>query len=188
MSVMRKCSWFLLAMLVGSSLGYPQAADSTNSPVAARPKARPSLEAQKGSKVSPKRARVNSAKKLQLISVGVPDPKGISESLPLLEQSLGLKASTASAKAQAGPSTANAVVSEFQTVSHNFGASSGALVLPSNGSSKSALKSIHGEVDDALAPGSGGANQVGGAVGATSKSGKTSIFLQTNHTTVQEPQ
>ncbi|HTV54158.1 MAG TPA: hypothetical protein VMI06_04505 [Terriglobia bacterium] len=184
---MRKWSWVLFVALIITSVGYPQAVENTHSPVAARSKDHSSLEARKRSKASPKTAGLNSAEKLHLISVGVPDPKGMPEAPPLLEQSLRLKAPTANSKAQAGPSTANAAVSEFQTESHNFGASSGGLVVPSSHSRESALKSIHGEVDGALAGGSVGANQADGAVGATSKSGKTSIFLQTSHATVQEP-
>jgi hypothetical protein len=189
MSVMRKCSWFLFVALVGSSFAYPQAAknSSEQGPGAARLKTHPSVEVQKGSKASPKPAGLNSVKKLQLISVGIADPKSMPESLPLMGQSLGLRASTASAKGQPGRSSADPGVSEFQAVSHDFGGSSGALVVPSSGSGKSALKDIHGEVDGALAPGSVGGNQIGGAVGATSKNGKTSIFIQTNHATVQEP-
>lgn len=50
--------------------------------------------------------------------------------------------------------------------------------------SKSALKNVHG---NAYGLDSAYDKQAGGAVGATSKKGKSSVYLETNHQTASEP-
>jgi hypothetical protein len=190
MSVMRMSWWLLfLALLAGSCFGYAQSAlnGSDHSPRAAQLKAQGSSGAQKPNKLSPKVAAVNSPTKLQLMSISAVSLKALAESLPVAGQSGGQKSPRGNVKAATKASSEDSGVSEFEAVSGDSGGSGGMLAIPSSGSRKSALKDIHGEVDGALGQGSVGANQIGGAVGATSKSGKTSIFLQTNHTTVQEP-
>jgi hypothetical protein len=189
MSVIRKCFYILFVVLVGSSFGYPQLANGSSEPgpAAARRGAHARTISQKSIRVSPKSARVKSAEKLQLINVGVGSPKAFPESLPLAGEAGALNAPWGSTEAHAGSAGAARGVSEFQAVSSNFDESGGALVAPASDSRKSALRNIHGEVDGALAPGRFGASQIGGAVGATSKSGKTSVFLQTNRSNVQEP-
>lgn len=49
------------------------------------------------------------------------------------------------------------------------------------GGNKSFLKNVHGDVFGATDSGALGGNQMDGAVGGTSKSGKTSVYVQTDH-------
>jgi hypothetical protein len=131
-----------------------------------------------------KRRTLSPEQKLKLLSVGAVNPSEFSQSFPVKTQSSNQKPESNELKRHQADASG---VAEFQAVSQAPDSPAGALVLRPEGSKKSALKKIHGEVDGALASGIVGGNQVGAAVGATSKSGKTSIFVQTNHATIQEP-
>ena len=69
-------------------------------------------------------------------------------------------------------------VLEFRVASPGARDSVGAATT--KGSKKSALKSVHGDAYGAL-DGSGAGKQTSGAVGAASKSGKASIYVETDH-------
>jgi hypothetical protein len=180
--------YVLIAVLIGASLVYLQAAMNKSGHIAAgaQTKAQISTRAQRRNS-PPTTPRLSSATKLKLMSIGTIRLKKISETVPLPATFSKGKVAKDRLKPGTTPSTADLGISEFQTVSNGFGVSSGGLAVPSSRSKGSILKSIHGELDGEVAPGRFGANQVDGAAGGTSKSGKTSIFLQASHTTVQEP-
>jgi hypothetical protein len=92
-------------------------------------------------------------------------------------------ASSKQAKPGASASAAVPVVSELSALP--LSADQSALAFKSKDSKKSPLKDVHGQVDGSL--GNAGWQQAGAAAGATSKNGKTSVFVQTNHATAQEP-
>ncbi|MGH9432107.1 MAG: hypothetical protein ACRD3T_11245 [Terriglobia bacterium] len=76
---------------------------------------------------------------------------------------------------------AEAGVVELQPVASGSLAGDKPLVTPSKSSKGSLLKNVHGEVYGSTGAGVAGNNAEGGAVGATSKGGKTSIYVQTDH-------
>lgn len=61
------------------------------------------------------------------------------------------------------------------------------VVAASKDSKDSLLKNIHGDLYGSTAAGIAGNNAEGGAVGATSKGGKTSIYVQTNRSQDTQP-
>ena len=54
-------------------------------------------------------------------------------------------------------------------------------------SAKSSRKAVHGEAHGALDPKNPGTRRTGGAVGATSKSGKTSVYVETDQSKSTSP-
>lgn len=77
----------------------------------------------------------------------------------------------------------DSVVFEFRPAAPNTG-SGDALVLPKGSKKK---KNIHGEVYGTAAAQGAGAQGGGGAVGATSKSGKTSVYVESEHQRTTPP-
>lgn len=151
-----------------------------------RLKTHASVQVQSGGALKVKDRTLSPENKLKLLSVGAVIPKDLTEAPCLSSQCSGKKRVKGTAKHSRVRTSRPSGVSEFQAVSGDFESPSGAPVLRSNSSKTSALRNIHGEADGALASGIVG-NQVGAAAGATSKSGKVSIFVQTNHATIQEP-
>lgn len=89
-------------------------------------------------------------------------------------------ASTAKGAAQnpgQGPAAASDAVMEFQPASSGTGAASSATVIEDGAQSKSPLKRVHG---DLYGVAGGAGHAAGGSVGATSKSGKTSVYIQSD--------
>lgn len=70
-------------------------------------------------------------------------------------------------------------VTELRPVAQDADASSGAVVAPRQASKKSVLKNIHGTVYGARGAKHKGDHRAGAAVGASSKGGKTSIYVET---------
>lgn len=156
---MRTVLQALIVTLAAASLSYSQAQKKTQAPA--------------------KRHDLDSRQKLQLLSIGAVDPNALVQAVAA--ESAKQKVAKSKAKANATSSAEPSDVSEFQTVSHGSNPGTPDLVLPDKSSSKAKLKNIHGEVYGGLAPGISSSNEVSGAAGATSKNGKTSIFIQTNH-------
>lgn len=77
----------------------------------------------------------------------------------------------------------DSVVFEFRPAAPNS-ESGDALVLPKGSKKK---KNIHGEVFGTAAAQGAGAQGGGGAVGATSKSGKTSVYVESEHQRTTPP-
>ena len=166
MRYVRIFSFILVVGAVAASLSYSQAQKKTQAP--------------------PRAPDSNSAKHLKLLSVGAINLKQFAETPRASAPSSNQTHAKGKAKAGIARSTAGSGVSELQVVPEGFAGSGGALVLPTKNSSKAPLKDIHGQVDGALGSGAVTSNQINAAAGATSKSGKTSIFIQTNHATAQE--
>ncbi len=115
--------------------------------------------------------------KLRLLDIGSVTPEGTSKRARPATKLANQKSAKLLESNDSG-------VSELRAVSEPVG---GTLVLPPGSSKESKLESVHGEIDGTLPAGNTGFEQVNAAVGGTSKSGKTSVFIQTNHTTVQQP-
>jgi hypothetical protein len=79
-------------------------------------------------------------------------------------------------------------VVELQPLAHASPSGGKALVAPAKDSKDSFLKNVHGDLYGASAAGPIGANAESGAVGATSKGGKTSIYVETDHSRGPFPQ
>ncbi len=77
-------------------------------------------------------------------------------------------------------------VLEFHPANPGAQHSAGAAVAPSKESRKSALKNIHGDAYGAL-DSRGSGRRAGGSVGATSKSGKSSIYVETDRSRETTP-
>jgi hypothetical protein len=188
MDMMRTVLSTLLVALVAVAAGYSQsgkaAPEATRA--AGRLKAHASTQVQRGSTVTTKDRALSAQQKLKLLSIGAVSPNELTQIPRANAQSSKQKPANLKTKQRRAASAEDSSVSEFQAVSQGFGSSPAALALPANGSKKSRLKNVHGEVDGALGSGIVGGNQIGAAAGATSKSGKTSIFVQTNHATTQE--
>lgn len=75
--------------------------------------------------------------------------------------------------------SAEPAVTELQPVAQDADASSGAVVAPTHESKKSVLKNIHGTVYGSRGARHKGDQRAGAAVGASSKGGKTSIYVET---------
>jgi hypothetical protein len=80
-------------------------------------------------------------------------------------------------KASEGSSTSD--VMEFQPAAPS-GAGARTVVIPSKNSKKSVAKNVHGTVYGSADPQANGNHRTGGAVGASSKSGKSSIYVETD--------
>ena len=76
-----------------------------------------------------------------------------------------------------GPAEAGDAVMEFQPVSAGPGAASSAAVVEDGTQNKSALKRVHGDLYGVEGADS---HAAGGSVGASSKSGKTSVYIQSD--------
>jgi len=88
------------------------------------------------------------------------------------------KKAGARAPNEAASEPADSAVTEFHPVTETPETSGSA--DPAKTSKKPASKNIHGSVHGGLGPGGDGAERAGGAVGASSKSGKSSIYVETN--------
>lgn len=88
-------------------------------------------------------------------------------------------------EAAAGQSDPSAVT-EFQP-SRVDGSAPGAVVVNSKDSKKSAMKNVHGSVAGVLDPNHRGDRQAAASVGASSKSGKTSVYIETDKSRIAPP-
>ena len=77
-------------------------------------------------------------------------------------------------------------VLEFHPDDSRGQSSAGAGIAPSSGSKKSTLKNVHGDAYGVLGS-RGAARQAGGSVGASSKSGKSSIYVETDRSRESTP-
>ena len=78
-------------------------------------------------------------------------------------------------------------VLEFQPAPKNTGSSGKTVVAPSKGSKKPALGKVHGEIHGS-ADAKGATRRAGAGVGASSKSGKTAVFVEAERgRTTQDP-
>ncbi len=71
-------------------------------------------------------------------------------------------------------------VLEFRPAAPTDNGTSGVITLPSKDSKKSAVKNVHGTVYGSANAQGAGNRRTGGAVGASSKSGKTSVYVETD--------
>lgn len=78
------------------------------------------------------------------------------------------------------PDPADSGVVELQSASSGRLNGSRAVVSPKK-DSKDSLKNVHGDLYGSTAGGIAGNNTESGAVGATSKGGKTSVYVQSDH-------
>jgi len=68
---------------------------------------------------------------------------------------------------------------ELRPLAQGAEVSSEAVAIPSRGSRKSPLKNVHGTVYGSVDPKNKGTHRAGASVGATSKSGKSGIYVET---------
>lgn len=94
------------------------------------------------------------------------------------------KTSKEKARYQESDQGEDSSVLEFKPAS--TGENAGAKPQPTD-SSKRTKKNVHGEGYGALDPGNSGNHQTGGAVGATTKTGKTSVYVESNQTRSTSP-
>ena len=78
-----------------------------------------------------------------------------------------------------GSTAQDSAVVEFRPVDQG-GAPSDAATILKGKSNKSALKNMHGSVYGSTVPGNRGTNEAAGSVGTTSRSGKTSVYIETD--------
>jgi hypothetical protein len=95
----------------------------------------------------------------------------------------GEAAPKSSASAAAG--SEDSAVMEFHPADAQTAASASE-VAASKKSKRSVLKGVHGGAYGSTAPGSSN-HQVGGSAGATSRSGKTSVYVETNQSRADSP-
>lgn len=102
-------------------------------------------------------------------------------------QSKAAKAAEPGYKTATGP--ADSAVMEFHPADPGDARTGDPLVVGSKDSKKTAAKRIHGEVYGAADPNQTGTHAAGGSVGATSKSGKASVYVETDgaHTATGAP-
>jgi hypothetical protein len=74
---------------------------------------------------------------------------------------------------------ADSSVTEFRPASPDAASSGETTAAPSKDSKKSALDRVHGTVYGSADPGNKGTHRTGAAAGISSKSGKTSIYVET---------
>lgn len=82
---------------------------------------------------------------------------------------------------------ADSAVTEFHPAARTSGASSEADAGPSKGPKRSLTKNLHGTVYGARGTGHDGDHKAGASVGASSKSGKTNIYVETNRSRESSP-
>jgi hypothetical protein len=79
-------------------------------------------------------------------------------------------------------------VLEFRPAPENADSSGDTVVAPSKGSKKSALSNVHGEVYGSADAKNARTHRAGAGVGASSKSGKTAVYVETERgRTKQDP-
>ena len=91
------------------------------------------------------------------------------------------------AEAKAVESSADESVTEFHPTRPDSAQTGGAIVTTSDESKKSVLKRVHGTVHGSAAAGTSGDRGGGASVGAASKSGKTAIYVETDHSRHDTP-
>ena len=84
-------------------------------------------------------------------------------------------------------SSSDESVTEFHPTLPDSAQTGGAIVTTSDESKKSVLKRVHGTVHGSAAAGTSGDRGGGVSVGAASKSGKTAIYVETDHSRRDTP-
>jgi len=86
----------------------------------------------------------------------------------------------------AGPEAGDSAVREFHPAD---AAQTGPAAIPvsSKSSRKSALKNVHGAVYGSADPKGGGDHATGGSAGTSSKSGRTSVYIETDQSRASSP-
>jgi len=100
-------------------------------------------------------------------------------------KSAAQKKAGASAPNEAASEPADSAVTEFHPATETPETSGSA--DPAKTAKKPASKNIHGTVHGGLGPGEQGARRSGASVGASSKSGKSSIYVETNRSRESQP-
>jgi hypothetical protein len=88
---------------------------------------------------------------------------------------------------KAAEASADESVTEFHPTRVDSAQTGGAIVTTSDESKKSVLKRVHGTVHGSAAAGTSGDRGGGASVGAASKSGKTAIYVETDHSRRDTP-
>ena len=91
------------------------------------------------------------------------------------------------AEARAVESSADESVTEFHPTRADSAQTGGAVVTTLDESNNSVLKRVHGTVHGSAAAGTSGDRGGGVSVGAASKSGKTAIYVETDHSRRDTP-
>ena len=84
-------------------------------------------------------------------------------------------------------SSSDSSVTEFHPARPDSAPSGGTAVTTTNESNKSGAKRVHGTVYGSTTPGGSGDRRGGAAVGAASKSDKTHVYVQTEHSRTDTP-
>jgi len=84
-------------------------------------------------------------------------------------------------------SSSDESVTEFHPTRPDSAQTGGAIVTTSDESKKSVLKRVHGTVHGSAAAGTSGDRGGGVSMGAASKSGKTAIYVETDHSRHDTP-
>jgi hypothetical protein len=93
-------------------------------------------------------------------------------------RSAAQKQAKKAAGGEAAEKSAEADVIEFQPAPKNTGSSGKTVVAPSKGSKKSALGKVHGEIYGSADTKDAGTHRAGASVGASSKTGKTAVYVE----------
>ena len=91
------------------------------------------------------------------------------------------------AKDEAAGESTDSAVTEFHPADQKPETSSAASAESPETSKKSPSRNLHGSVYGASGAGGEGARRTGGSVGASSKSGKTSVYVETNRVRESQP-
>ena len=97
------------------------------------------------------------------------------------------KKAAKAADAKTIESSSNESVTEFHPARPDSAQTGGAVVTTSDESKKSGLKRVHGTLHGSAAAGTSGDREGGASVGAASKSGKTAIYVETDHSRRDTP-
>ena len=97
------------------------------------------------------------------------------------------KSADKAAGAKAAEASADDSVTEFHPARPDSAPTGGAVATTSDESKKSVLKRVHGTVHGSAAAGTSGDRGGGASVGAASKSGKTAIYVETDHSRRDTP-
>jgi len=143
----------------------------------------------------PEQSSANREKK-SVASGGVPElrPVSTAEAARSAAEDRAKEQKSGAAKSPAGPSSSDKSaaqgsgdpVTEFRPAAEGSAASAAAVVKTKD-SKKSVLKNVHGTAYGSLDPKNRGSHQAAGSVGGSSKSGKTSVYVETDSSRTAAP-
>ncbi|MGH9400868.1 MAG: hypothetical protein ACRD2P_02035 [Terriglobia bacterium] len=163
-ALLRALTVVMAATVVALAQAPPQSTSRAPSP-------RPTSNANEPGKTPETKAVSREAAKLS--SLTVVNPEALAKDVrPETKSTKGAVKATV-------PSSGS-TVTEFQAAPEGAGLADGLLVESSKSPKRSALKNVHGDVMGALGQGNASGQAVGAAAGATTKSGKTYIYVQTD--------